>query len=209
VSSFRNSWRDALAESVLDPTPARVAPSTQKAVGQRLARYLNVDDEAWPGIARLGRETSFSERSVEKALTALVANRFLEVVAEGGLGAGSTTRYRAVIAGRANDVRASRANLLPGRAHLTPDKGERPSPEDVIEDKEQSGGARLNGAAAPPRTDEERRLRSARALVENVGAQLLEHGLREELEQRGLSGAALEELLERGRQLRATAGEAA
>jgi hypothetical protein len=137
-SSLRFSWRDELANADLERTELGVAPSTQKSVGQRLSRYMNDDGEAWPGVARLARETSFTDRAVERALTALVANGLLEIVDRGGSGAGDTARYRALLpAKRANALRPSRANQDPRRANVDPDKGEPPSLEDVREDEEQ------------------------------------------------------------------------
>jgi helix-turn-helix protein len=136
--SRRFEWRDWLATAELSPTAARVAPSTQKAVGQRLSRYMNDDGEAWPSVRRLAEETSFSERTVQNALRALVENGLLEIVAEGGAGPGSTTRYRAVLrAARANLLRPSRVKLATKRANLATGKGEAGSPEDVREDEEQ------------------------------------------------------------------------
>lgn len=72
----------------------RLGSMARKAVAVRLADFADEDGcGIWPSVPRLAAECELNERTVQRVLAEFVAEGLLKIVAEGGRGRRSTTRY--------------------------------------------------------------------------------------------------------------------
>ncbi len=73
----------------------KLGGATIKAVALKLADYANdAGGNVWPALDTVAKQTEVSKSSVQRSVRELIEGGILEVVREGGKGAGSTTRYR-------------------------------------------------------------------------------------------------------------------
>ena len=153
--------------------------SCRKAVAVAIADHVDDRGEhAFPSIARIAEKTEFGERAVQYAIRDLELSGILKITEEGGKGAKDTREWafdmvmlRKLADGEleivekteeeiarekgASDAPCSRirVQLVPGRVHLTTDKGAPGAPEPsltVINHPGASARATEEGRASPP-----------------------------------------------------------
>jgi DNA-binding MarR family transcriptional regulator len=116
-------WRDAVADSDLS--------ATAKGVAHAISTYMNRNGHAYPGRKTIARRSSFSTRTVDKAIKQIERAGFLNVVHVSG-GNGKTNSYQALLPETANALRRNEwetANLTTQTANLTAVNSEQRSPE--------------------------------------------------------------------------------
>lgn len=116
-------WRDAVADSDLS--------ATEKGVAHAISTYMNKSGYAYPGRETIARRSSFSIRTVDKAIKQIERAGFLKVTRVSG-GNGKTNSYQARLSETANALRHNEwatANLTTQTANLAAVNREQRSPE--------------------------------------------------------------------------------